>query len=315
MCTVETKYGTLRGVTAADAYPYGSLMRCVVKKESPLCLPFGRVVPQHLDDGKRRKLTKSVTFYPDGTIESLFLQTAFAVTTAQGQVPAEMISFYQNGAVKRIFPSFGTISAFWTEKDEYQYSPELSLTMPFGTYRGKFINLMYYETGELRSVTLWPHDSVPLQTQAGGLKARIGMRFYKSGCLYSAEPKSAADLKTPIGEICAYDPDAKGVDGDKNSLAFTEDGCLASLLTAKAAVTVLQNGTVVKRHAPKEKPSAYFDNALALEPMRVSFDGQSVFFGSRNGNFFGQYPISGHTFVIEPIKTEGYRNTCDECDG
>jgi hypothetical protein len=315
MCTVETKYGVLRGVTAAEFYSDGGLKRCVVKQESPLRLPFGRVIPQYIDDGNRRKLTKSVTFYPDGGVETLVLQEAVLIKTGQGTVPAEMVKFYQSGAIKRIFPSFGTVSAFWTEKDEYEYSPELSLALPFGDYHGKFMNLMYFETGELRSVTLWPRDSVSLRTPVGDLTARIGIRFFQSGCIYSAEPKNAAGIETQIGPIPAYDPDAKGIDGDKNSLVFTEEGHIASLLTAKAAVTVSRRGAVVGRYAPQEKPSEYFDNFLALEPMRISFDGHNVLFAKRNGSVLGQYPLAGHTFSAEPVNTDGYRNTCEECCG
>jgi len=114
-----------------------------------------------------------MTFYENGNITSIVLQDSLSVNTRHGSLPAETIIFYESVTVKRISPVFGSISAFWTEEDEYNISPELQINLPFDVLKGKVINITLYETGELKSITLWPRDTILIKTHAGKIQTRI----------------------------------------------------------------------------------------------------------------------------------------------
>jgi hypothetical protein len=314
MTVVPTKYGFIKGITLAAYFDDGNLERCAVNQKNAISLACGTIVPQYKDDGRRKKLVKSMTFYPDGVLESAILQDITLIETGLGRIPAEMITFYEDGTVKRIFPSFGTISAFWTEEDDRELSPELTFDLPFLHFHGKAVNLMFYPSGTLRSMTLWPGDSVAVDTPAGTVPARIGFSLYPNGKIRSVEPLEPVPVSTPIGIVPAYDPDALGADGDRNSLVFSEKGYVQSLLTSEAGVTVMLGTEKIGEYAPLSKSCDYYDNILALEPLEISFTNQTVSFGRRKGSKEkSRYSISECEFLIHPINTDGFCNTCKEC--
>lgn len=315
MTCVETKYGWIKDITFDEYYPTGNIKRCVVRQKNEINLACGALFPQYQDDAERKRLSKSLAFYENGSLEKIILQDITPIATKLGSIPAEMVSFYENGAIRRIFPSFGTISAFWTEEDEKIFSPEISLDFPFGTFHGKVINFMFYKTGELRSVTLWPKDSLMIDTPAGILETRIGFSLYLDGKIRSLEPRAPVQVKTLIGVVPAYDPDAIGIDGDKNSLCFARDGSVESLLTSGASVTVMRNQQRVGKYEPSSRKSDYFGGTFALEPMKISFNGNCVHFGKRKNEKTTEYSTEECEFLIEPFSGEGFRNTCEECDG
>lgn len=316
MTCAETKYGRIKDIVFGEYYQTGNIKRCVVKQKNKIDLACGALIPQYQDDAKRKRLSKSVTFYENGSLETVILQDITRIPTKLGSIPAEMVSFYESGAIRRIFPSFGTISAFWTEEDERNFSPEISLDLPFGAFCGKAINFMFYETGELRSMTLWPKDSLTIDTPAGAIATRIGFGLYPDGKIRSLEPQALAPVKTPIGVIPAYDPDAIGIDGDKNSLRFSRDGSVEALLTSAASVTVTRDREKIGEHGPSSKKSDYFDGMFALEPLKISFHGRSVCFGKRKDDKAeAEYSADECGFIIEPFSSKGFHNTCEECYG
>jgi hypothetical protein len=242
------------------------------------------------------------------------LQDSLSVNTRLGSFPAEMITFYESGAVKRIFPVFGSISAFWTEEDEYNISPELQINLPFDVFKGKVINITLYETGELKSITLWPKDTILIKTHAYKIQTRIGFCLYPDGKMKSFEPCGALKVNTPIGKVLAFDPDALGIDGESNSLVFSENGSLISLITSVAQVTVFCRGGKEIVHKPSFKKSYYFDNKLAVVPMKIRFFGGYVYFGKRKSkNSDAEYKISECSFKIDNFVVEDCHNTCNEC--
>lgn len=313
METANTRYGLLRDLSFAEYFDNGVLSRCVTHQQSPISLPCGTFVPQFEDDGKRKKLTKSLTFYESGAISSIILQDVSNVLTKIGSFPAEMIMFYESGAVKRIFPVFGCITAFWSQEDEYEFCKTIDLPLPFGTIHCKVINLAFYETGELKSVTLWPKDYLKIPTPTGELLTRVGFCLYHSGNIKSLEPKVPVGVKTPIGTIVAFDPDALGIDGESNSLVFSEDGSVKSLLTSCAQVTVCTSDGKKTVHAPTFKDSFYFDNKQAVVPIKLSFaNGWVKFSGGKQSNK-GTYEISAASFIIEDFQVLDCYNTCEDC--
>jgi len=310
----STKYGVLEGISSAEYHENGMLKRCTLTQKNIIDIQCGIFIPQYEDDGKRKKLMKSMTFYENGNIASMVLQDSLSVNTRLGSFPAEMITFYESGAVKRIFPVFGSISAFWTEEDEYNISPELQINLPFDVFKGKVINITLYETGKLKSITLWPKDTIHIKTHAEKIQTRIGFCLYPDGKLKSFEPCVALNVNTPIGKVLAFDPDALGIDGENNSLVFSEDGSVKSLITSVAQITVFCRDGKEIVHKPSFKKSYYFDDKLAVVPMKISFSGGCVCFGKRKGETSGtEYKISECSFRIDDFVVEDCHNTCNEC--
>jgi antitoxin component YwqK of YwqJK toxin-antitoxin module len=312
--TASTNYGVLKGIASAEYHENGILKRCILKQKNAISIPCGIFIPQYKDDGKRKKLMKSMTFYESGNIASMVLQDPLSVNTRLGSLPAEMITFYESGTVKRIFPVFGSISAFWTEDDEYNISPELQINLPFDVFKGKVINITLYENGELKSITLWPKDTILIKTHAGEIQTRIGFCLYPDGKIKSVEPYSALNVNTPIGKVLAFDPDALGIDGESNSLVFSENGSVKSLLTSMVKITVFCRDGKEIVHKPSFKRSYYFDDKLAVVPMKISFfDGCVCFSKRKSEKSDAEYKISECSFRIDDFVTKDCHNTCDEC--
>jgi hypothetical protein len=313
MTFVDTKYGIIKDIAFEEYYQCGDVKRCVVREKNQISLNCGTFIPQFKDDGKRKKLNKSITFYENGNISGMILQDSASVTTVVGELPAEMVTFYESGAIKRLFPVFGSVNGFWTENDEYRISPQIQFDLPFGSFNGKVINIAFYETGEFKSVTLWPKDSFVVKTPVGEINSRIGFCLYPDGAIRSVEPRDTVSVETPVGFLPAYDPDALGIDGDSNSLVFANYGGVESLLTSKAQITVKYQGKEYI-HMPTFKKSNYFDDRLAVEPMKISFSNGFVRFGKRKSNNpDAEYKISECSFKIGTFDTQNCFNTCDDC--
>jgi hypothetical protein len=312
--TGDTQYGFLKGMALPDYYENGVLRRCVLHEKNILCLPCGELVPQYKNDGKRKNLVKSITFYPSGKIASVVLQKISYVPTHLGKLPAEMITFHENGMIKRIFPTFGSINGFWTEEDERKISPQVKIVLPPVSFEKKVINISFYDSGTFESLTLWPKDTLIVHAPVGAIRSRIGFCFYKNGLLKSVEPCNPFEVNTPVGVIPAYDPDALGIDGKSNSLNFYEDGGIKSLVTSLAKVVVTDCDGRVHVNSPAYKSSDYFDGRQAVVPLKISFSNGFVGFGKRKSKRSdAEYKISEHSFKISTFNTHGCFNTCDEC--
>lgn len=309
-----TKYGVFNDIALSDSYENGTLKRCIVKRACQVTLPCGTFTPQYLDDGNRKKLLKSMTFYPDGTLSSIILQQPERVQTALGDLPAEMVTFYESGAVKRVFPTFGTLSAYWTESDEYALSPVLNFDLPVCAFSGRVINIAFYETGEPKSLTLWPGESTFVETPMGAMRTRIGFCLYREGTLRSMEPPVPAEIDTPIGWIPAFDPDAIALDGETNSLVFTGDGAIESLLTCTAKIIAVNQHNEQAVHAPAFQNSFYFDDRQAVVPLKIRFSDGRVSFGRRKSPAATIYNMEESIFRIEPVNIAHCVNTCGECE-
>jgi hypothetical protein len=303
----------LRNIKYPEYYPDGALRQCVFTERTPLELPCGTLIPQYLSDPQRKRLTRSVEFFPDGALKTVVLQEVTDVETSVGVIPAEFVTFSESGTLRRILTSYGVITGFWTEQHEYEFIDAATYRLPFGTFEGKTINLTFYESGAFESFTIWAYERFELDTPVGRIPIRIGAGCYEDGTLESTEPLWPLEIETPIGTIEAYDPDAEGIDGGWNSLNFTQDGKLRSLLSIGSQVTVLQNGTVVETIGPQSVLSHYQD-AQTLEPFKVSFENGSVRFGGREDSpDDAVYSRADYDFLVEPFDTTGFQLGCIGC--
>lgn len=276
---------------------------------------YGVLVPQYDDGTARRKNIKAVTFYGNGNIRSIALHQQTKIPTPIGIFPAELLTFYENGRLKRLFPLNGKISAYWTERDEYSLAVELDFSFEFGEFKKKVMAIYFYESGSVKGLTFWPNDSVCIQSPIGEVDARIGITVYPNGRLKSFEPNQPVPVKTPIGEIVAYNPETIGIHGDTNSLVFYEDGKIKSLMTANNLIIVMDKSGDRIIQGPKLKPSLMNEKQMQVSPLQLAFSEGQVRIGNR---VMGKYEVKSHSFFIEYVPTLfgppcGECSCCDSC--
>ncbi|TCK97784.1 hypothetical protein EDC19_0186 [Natranaerovirga hydrolytica] len=309
MSLLETKYGILHGVTSWELYEDGQIKECNLDTHNEIKTSFGNLVPQYTQDEVRRKYVKPLYFYENGNIKNITLQEPTLIDTSVGPLEAEYISFYKNGNVKRVFPLNGKLTGYWTEEDEYNLAKELAFNLSFASFKSKIIGILFYETGEIKSITFWPQDSLSIHTIVGVLDIRMGLSLYKSGAIKSCELLKPTLIQTPIGEIIAFDTNPIGVNGDNNSLKFFEDGSIQGLKTATDVICVTD-----------EKGQKHI-----YEPETVAnpFDGDEMFINAINMEFIeGKVVINNkdeflldkcHVAIENNVKL--ISNKCSECSG
>lgn len=311
MRELKTACGTLHGVVFDRYYPNGRLQECTLVEENTVNTPVGKLIPQYADDGLRRKFTSSLSFYPGGALRKLSLHTQSVVQTPCGAMPAELLTFYDSGAVKRVFPLNGKITGYWSEQNEYGLAKEAALDFPFGQICAKIICMHFYESGAIKSLTFWPQEKPVVKTPCGDIQIRVGLSLYENGAVRSAEPLRPTTVSTPIGVLTAFDIDAIGVTGDANSLAFAQNGAVASFKTTKDSITVYQkSGDAVERFEPALVQSHFSDDQPAIKPLDIAFQEGYVRFNGKK-----RFTIAECRFKIEPFSRQAAGNQCHgQCD-
>lgn len=308
---VQTRYGTLKGIHKLEHYKDGSLKACTLVEPNTIRTPYGKLMPQYEDDGLRRKFTQSLTFYPSGVLKSISLQEQTKFKTSQGEIPAELVTFYENEAIHRIFPLNGKLSGFWSEKNEYEMEPILHFRLKNMQFDKKVIGVAFYQDGNVYSFTFWPQDglTVKLPRGEGEIEARIGLTFYQNGAVKSLEPRRTTPVQTPVGEIAAYDVEALGVTGDINSLRFHEDGSIAAVTTNTNTVTVKAPDGKETTYEPLLHMSHFEDEVMRVEPLVIRFEKEKVLFAEK------AYPLDGYTFSVGRFNPRNVKvsNDCEGC--
>jgi hypothetical protein len=172
-----------------ERYPGGALRSILLLSETLVSTPLGAMVPNYSYDDARKKYAPSLSFYESGALRCVRLNEQKLVTIpGVGSIPCEKLLFYEGGTLKRLFPTDGKISGYWSVKDEKKLNREIDLSLKFGNYTLFISVLSFYETGELKSVTLWPGEDPELPLPGGEGKLRVGAGFslYKNGDLQSA---------------------------------------------------------------------------------------------------------------------------------
>ncbi|MDT9547511.1 MAG: hypothetical protein HQ516_08015 [Chlorobium sp.] len=277
MATKPTPYGKLSGFTFRELASNSKMDGGLMTEYNMLALPVGNLVPQYEAEDMGRRSVKPICFYKDGSLKSLPLQSQTILDTPAGPMPAELVTFYPSGAIKRIFPLDGKLSGFWSWQNEYKLAVDIVLKTPSGVIAAKIISAQFYESGALKSITLWPGQSITINTPLGSFPARKGVAFYETGSIRSFEPLKKIELPTPIGTIKAYDNEPNGIHGDINSVQFGEDGSITALSTVDNAIAVYSAGDshpILLR--PGVKNNVCGDERKVSVPMRIGFEGTLV---------------------------------------
>ncbi len=310
MSNVTTLYGDLSGVEFRTLYSNGKMDGCLVIEPNTLVTPYGSLVPQYEAEDMGRRTVKPLYFYKDGSLKSIALQSQTLLDTPVGTIPAELVTFHKSGSIKRIFPLDGKLSGFWSWKNEFALAEELSFNSPAGTLSAKIISLQFYESGALKSITLWPGQSLTLRTPLGEITARKGVAFYESGEIRSFEPLKKIDIPTPIGTITAYDNEPNGIHGDINSLQFSADGSIAALSTVDHAIEVLAADESRELFHPGVKNNVCGDERKVSVPMKVRFENKAVIF---HDNPALSFKIEEYRFAVRKMdaKTKEPAYSCE----
>ena len=236
----------------------------------------GELVGQHSTDDLRRKTLQPVQTYANGTVKSLPLEERTPIFTPLGIIEAEMVTFYESGRLKRVFPLNGKLSGYWSQEDEARLADPVTIDTPAGTINAKVISLCFFEDGSLRSLTLWPGETLSVETPVGRVEARVGISFSPTGRIRSLEPAEPTPVQTRIGMITAFDSDAVGINGDLNSLVFDNDGQIAALSTTLSMINARHHSGGEFVFAPECRESLCSESEREIVPMRILFNGQGI---------------------------------------
>lgn len=305
MLTVETS--GIKGITSFTTYDDGELKECKLNDYNLINTKYGDLVPQYGNPGIRKKQLKALSFYKSGKIKNIALEEQAEISTSIGIFPAELVTFFEDGSIKSLFPLNGQISAFWSEEEEGALAQKFDFTFPFGNFSAKIIGLRFYQDGKVRSLILWPNERIAIGTPAGKMPVRIGFKLFEDGSIESVEPANPVTIKTPIGSINAYDADALGIDADKNSLRFDRNGRLISLITFDI-ITVRKNNGEKEIIYPKLRPGLM--DEFERVPIKLLFDDDTVIIDDNVKA--ADYRISECTFMtMRGNYTEA--KTCGDC--
>lgn len=255
------------------------LEECAVKTDAGIFTPVYKV-----EDHGRKKLSP-VKFHKNGTVKSISLQRAQTVRSSVGNIEAELVTFYPDGSLHRLFPLNGKLSGYWSETNEYKLAETLTIPTCWGIIAVKPINMQFYKTGLLKSITFWPGERVTIETPEGEMLIRKGISFYRDGSLHSCEPAGPVKVHTSIGSIIAYDSQPNGLDGSRNSLVFSESGEVLQLATVKNEISVIDDWGFRFSFSPGTKSSLCDEGAFTLIPLRITFDENMVLFRKGSKTF------------------------------
>jgi antitoxin component YwqK of YwqJK toxin-antitoxin module len=299
MKTYTTKYGELKGITSSLNYASGALKSCMVNQENCLPTPVGVLIPQYSPatfGERQKKYRSSLDFFENGQIKSAALDKQIEIQTPIGPMKAELVTFYKDGNINRVFPLNGLIDGYWSEANEREIAEVLDFDLSCGQIHAKVIAIHFYPSGALKSLTLWPGEGMSLETPLGPIACRAGVSLYENGALRSVEPASAVELPTPLGLIKAYDPEIIGMHADQNSLQFDEDGALTAITTIHTGIHVVGPIGNEIDIEPYEAPSNIDPEQLRTVPMKISVTEGNVHIQARSEYTFNLSEYQFATF-------------------
>jgi len=291
--------GVLAGVESYSCYPGGELLGVKLSVKNMLATRAGELIPAYTET-TRRKNKYSVEFYQNGAIKKIALEEARKVQTPLGELPAELVLFFESGEVKRVFPLDGKISGMWSEKEEKSLATPLSFELPFTAFTAIIGGIAFYKSGAIRSITLFPGEFVTITTKYGKITAKNGFSIYESGELESLEPYVPFLMQTPIGALNAFDPNVIGINADINSLAFDEDGRVIALSTVLNSVAAQAEDGRTLRFAPRQVVNPLDGESMLTESLKISFD-----YGAGTVKF-----TEGDKETVLPLSDYAFTNGC-----
>ncbi len=314
MNTLETKYGVLQGVTDIKTGKSGSVVSCILNEENRIQTPVGELIPQFRADeyGERqKKYRSSVSFFDSGALKSAALDVPLPIQTSLDTYKAELVTFYECGGVNRLFPLNGKIDGYWSEKNEGELAERFEFELPIGRFACKVIGIHFYNSGALKSLTLWPGEKIVLKTPVGLMLVRTGFSLYEDGSLKSVEPAQPMRVVTDIGPVLAFDAEMVGMHADQNSVQFGPKGELLSLKTVHTGVRVRAEDATEVVLEPLETTSLIDMEEMRTVPMQIDFLEDVVSIQGASSGVFERANYSFQTFG----RSQVLQSACASCAG
>ena len=185
---------------------------------------YGNLLPCSGASDYRKKHRCAVSFFESGSVRSVYLEEPEVLSFPAGRFQTELITFYEDGNVKRIFPLYGQISAYWSIGEEAENAPYYDFDIAGEKLHIRPQCIFFYPSGKIRSITLWPVDEITVNTPAGTVRTKLGIEFYESGKIRSIEPVFGTVISTPDGDIKPYRFRPVMMHAENATLKFDENG-------------------------------------------------------------------------------------------
>jgi len=309
---LRTRYGKLLGCVNVEYDAGNRIKGCCFEEENKIFLECATLVPQYGEETVRKKFIQTVSFYLSGALRRIALEQQTEVITPIGEFPAELLTFYEYGAIKRIFPLNGKLTGYWSEQDEAKLAFPFHFEFEFGSFFAKIISVHFYQSGEIQSITLFPSEVITLQTPVGKMPVRTGFSLYKSGALKSVEPAQSFVTATRIGKVMAFDAGAIGVHADNNSMEFSLSGAVTKMVTSSDKIIIQSEGASLASVAPIIKSSPLDENEFVTIPVKIRFEGDTVVL-SNEEDYSYSLSTSAFTVIQNPIATCSSCSDCSIC--
>jgi len=314
---VNSIYGDLNNEIACSFFEDGSIKSCKFEEENIIKTPVGKLIPKHRLSETRTRDKDSVEFYPNGLMKSIYLENLTNIITPIGIISCEFITFYENGAIHRIFPIYGKVSGVWTEEEEIKLAPIIKVDCGAVAIYNKLSCICFYEKGTIKSITLYTGEKVMVKVNGGEIEARFGIAFYENGSIKSIEPATPTLVNTPIGMIIAYDNDPVGVHGDTNSLEFDESGEVTKVTTIQSGIEVIDKYGEITHIAAQRKPSFLDIEVMQMFPIKVSIQSNGIGITDSNNQetFFENNKFQFSIFYNMLYIPDACGGNCSNCKG
>ena len=196
----------------------------VIDKLNTITTKYGNLLPCSGASDYRKKHRCAVSYFDSGSLRSVYLEEPSVLSFPTGDFQAELITFYEDGNAKRIFPLYGQISAYWSIEEEAENAPYYDFVIAGEKLHIRPQCIFFYPSGKIRAITLWPSDEISVNTPAGPVKTKLGVELYESGKIRSIEPVFGTVLSTPQGDIKPYRYRSIMMHAENATLRFDEDG-------------------------------------------------------------------------------------------
>jgi len=309
---IQLPSGVFAGVESYVCYPGGELEGIRLSDKNMLVTHAGELVPAYTET-HRRKVKYSVEFFKNGMIKAVALDEQQEIQTPVGEFPAELVTFFETGELRRFLPLDGKITGLWSEEEEKKLAIPFSFDLSFTEFTAVINSVGFYKSGNIRSITLFPGETITAKTGYGEIFVRCGFSLHESGELESLEPLNSTQIQTPIGLISAFDPNAVGVNADVNSLMFDRQGRVVSLVTAGNRIAVQTEEGRFLTFAPREVVNPLDNETMITGGLAISFDYDkgTVSFGESDEK--STFSVDKNGFTVIEYKSSVYMCSPEDC--
>lgn len=295
---IQMPFGILGGVSSVRKSLSGALQAVSLTENNVIVTHAGELYAAYTQT-PRRKHKPSVEFYENGLVKAVALENQQDVLTPVGEMPAELVTFYESGELHRVFPVDGQVSGFWTEEEEREMNVPLTFDFGFSVFTAMLSSLCFYKSGAIKSVTLYPGEIITVKTPLGSFSVRHGFSLYETGELRSFEPAVPVHIQTPVGMLTAFDTMSVGVSADHNSVTLSDDGRVIGVKTGANRIMAQTGDGPVRWHAPVQKPHPCSDELPFYQPLELAFEDETA---TITDNEPHSYPLAASHFSVSAFR-------------